>query len=93
MQEKNDAKFLAFIYAQDRLTAMPWYLRAAVLMVGSFAFILGLTKTYFEIKAWEVLVLAEQRAADDGREYRVYVRLYVFVAALGLTTLALGCLL
>lgn len=72
---------------------MQWYWRVGVLLAGSFALIIGLTKTYFEIKAWEVLVKIEQRPPEVGGVYRVYVTMYVFVAAMGLTLLALGCLL
>jgi hypothetical protein len=71
---------------------MPLYLRIAVLLLGSFALLQGLVRTYFTIKAWEVLVKVEQRPPDVGGEYRVHVTLYVFVAALGATLLVLGCL-
>jgi hypothetical protein len=72
---------------------MPWYFRVGVLLIGAFFLILGLTKTYFEIKSWEVLVQMGQRAPDVNGNFRVYVKLYVFVAAMGLTLTALGCLL
>jgi hypothetical protein len=70
-----------------------WYWRGTVLLIGAFACLWGLTKTYFEIKAWEVMVNSEQRAPEVRGDYRVYVKLYVFMAALGLTLILMGCIL
>lgn len=72
---------------------MPMWARAGVILLGAFLLILGIAKTYFEIKAWEVLVQAGQRALEVGGDYRVHIRLYVFISALGLTFVLLGCLI
>lgn len=68
------------------------WVRAGVVMVGAYLAILGIGKIYWEIKSWEVLSEMEIRPALYPDGPRVRFRIYVFIAAVGLSMVVFGVL-
>jgi hypothetical protein len=68
-------------------------LRAAVLLVGSFLFLLGTWKTVWEFWSWFVLSHTGQRVPLVGNDPRVRFWDYLVVSAAGLTVLICGIVL
>ncbi len=69
---------------------METVLRAILIFSGAFLALLGAWKAHWEIKAWETLVKVGQTPPEVGGTYRVYIRLYIFISAVGLTLFVLG---
>ncbi len=62
-----------------------FWLRGAMILTGAFLFLLGVGKTYWEVKSWEVLsTIGERPAVYEGDNPRVHFRIFIFVAALGI---------
>ena len=67
---------------------MLWKL--GLVLVGSYLFLLGIGKTYWAIKSWEVLSTLEQRPTLYPDGPRVHFRAFICVAAIGLALVVLG---
>ncbi len=67
--------------------------RAVLIFVGSFLFITGIGKMIWEMYSWGVLAQTGERPPLVGNNPRVYFRLYILVAAIGATIVALAIFL
>lgn len=63
-------------------------IRLILILVGVFLFLLGIFRAWWEVKAWEVLSMTEQRPPLVGDDPKVEIRLFIWVAAIGAALVA-----